>query len=441
MKQTWNEDLKEHRANGFISDVDDNSISNLIRLRYAERRQFWDTDNFNVYFAIDGNLGNIENKLVVGYDINRFDKAAGAGQNGARGYLSDVDGNSLTTVYNETEILSPAVGLFDLENPSNIIRYTAAYNIGSFAIPAQLLTTNGAYIQNVSTFYNFTLLLSLRQEWFKDKYNYDNAKATTSTNTAFLPRVGLSYQINKKFNVYGTYLTGFQPHVNTISLMPVIANNFFWAAESPSQFTPLESDLIELGLKSKLFRNRITASLALYRINQTNVLMQIPDDDADSGFVFSERGADRSQGFEMDITGFVSNNFQISGSYGYIDAKIVADENIELIGQRKEATPQHTANLWAKYDFGSNTALNGISLGLGLPYSGDKLGWYDRDLELPAYTVSDFALYYRPSAQNLEFTLKINNLLDATYWTGAINATRLFSGTPRNFMFTTNYKF
>jgi len=179
----------------------------------------------------------------------------------------------------------------------------------------------------------------------------------------------------------------------------------------------------------------------LYRINQTNVLMQIPDDNADSGFVFSERGADRSQGFEMDITGFVSNNFQISGSYGYIDAKIVADENIELIGQRKEATPQHTANLWAKYDFGSNTALDGISLGLGLPYSGDKLGWYDRDLELPAYTVSDFALYYRPSAQNLEFTLKINNLLDATYWTGAINATRLFSGTPRNFMFTTNYKF
>jgi len=40
MKQTWNEDLKEHRANGFISDVDGNSISNLIRLRYAERRQF-----------------------------------------------------------------------------------------------------------------------------------------------------------------------------------------------------------------------------------------------------------------------------------------------------------------------------------------------------------------------------------------------------------------
>jgi len=441
MKQTWNEDIKEHRANGFISDVEGNALPNLIRLRYAERRQFWDTDNLNAYLLVNGKIGNIENKLVIGYDFNSLNKAPGAGQNGARGYLSDDAGNTLTSDYNGTQILRPAVGLFDLENPSNIIRNTSGYNIGSFAIPTQLLTTNAVYIQNVTNIKNFTLLLSLRQEWFEDEYNYDRPNTTLSNNTALLPRVGLSYKLNDQFNIYGTYLTGFQPQVNTISLMPVIANNFFWGAESPSQFDPLESNLIELGVKSSLLNNRISASFAAYRIQQKNVLLQVPDEEAPGGFVFNQRGADRSQGFELDVTGFVSRNFQISGSYGYIDAIIEDDANPELIGQRKEATPQHTANLWVKYDIGQYAALSGVSFGLGLQYSGDKLGWYDRNLELPAYTVADFALYYRPTAQNLEFTLKINNILNEIYWTGAINNTRLFPGTPRNFMFITNYNF
>jgi len=45
MKQTWDEDLAEHRVGGSMVDIDGNVIPTLVRLRYDERQQFWETDN------------------------------------------------------------------------------------------------------------------------------------------------------------------------------------------------------------------------------------------------------------------------------------------------------------------------------------------------------------------------------------------------------------
>lgn len=436
MKQTFNEDLAEHRYDGFIEDVNGNTIDNLVKLRYAERKQFTETDVLSTYFSYDLEFGENKSTFVVGYDYNRFDQPTGNGQNGARRYNP---GETLD--YNGVEILSPVAGFYDLSNPNNIIRNTQAYPLTTFAIPTQLLTTHGAYIQNVTKIGKMTLLLSLRREWFKDDYRYDSPDGKVYENNALIPRVGLSYELVKNFNVYGTYLEGFQPQANTALLMPITASNFFWSADSPSEYDPLESNLIEFGAKAKLFNGAVDASLALFQIKQENILVQQEDLNAPNGFVYQQRGKDKSQGLEIDFSGYILPELQASASYSYIDAIIEEDANIDLEGKRKEATPEHSANLWLKYDFSKVKTLNGFSIGAGLLYSGDKLGWYDRDIILPSYTVADAVIYYQPNNANLEFNFKISNVLNETYWTGAINASRLFPGTPRNFMFSTTYKF
>ncbi len=443
MKQTWNEDLQEHRANGFISDVDGNTISNLVRFRYAERKQSWNTDNITAFLTFDLNFGKYDSKFVVGYDLHRFDKVIGSGINQARGYLKDNDGNSITEMYGDIEILSPAAGYFDLTNPSNIIRNTNAYNLSSGAITPQLLQTHGAYIQNVTKIEDFTLLFSLRNEWFTDDYNYASTEGSVSKFTALIPRVGLSYEINDKLNVYGTYLEGFQPHAYTTGLMPSVAN-YFWndsRLSILSTYKPLTSSLEEIGVKGKFLNGKINASIAAFRIRQKNILLINADATSDIGIEINQRGEDRSQGIEFDVNGNLLNNLQVSVSGSYVDAEIVKSDDPSLIGQRTEATPRWSGNLWAKYDFKRTSFLPGVSLGMGVQYSGDKLGWYDRDLVLPDYTVVEAAVYYKPSKSNLEFTLKLNNLFDTTYWTGALNNTRLFPGAPQNFMLTTSYKF
>ncbi|MEM9991869.1 MAG: TonB-dependent receptor, partial [Bacteroidota bacterium] len=88
MKQTWDEDLAEHRTeNRAAVDIDGNSIPSLAAMRYVERQQFWDTDNVNAFLNIDLESDNITNKIVLGYDGSRWERTLGGGQNTARRYL------------------------------------------------------------------------------------------------------------------------------------------------------------------------------------------------------------------------------------------------------------------------------------------------------------------------------------------------------------------
>ena len=448
MKQTWDEDLAEHRVEGSIVDIDGNVIPTLVRLRYDERQQFWETDNFSTYFTYDIKKKNITNKILVGYDATRWERKIGAGFLRARRYLTVSGGQSNfdatnpdnfeQTVIGDITIPTPSAAYFDLENPFNGARDTSDYNLAQLSIPANLNTSDGIYIQNQFKVGKFSALVNLRYEWFKDIFNYEADEEEFKT-SAFVPRIGLTYEITDKISAYTTYLEGFQPHTNTVSLSPT-AEGFFWAA-SPSRFDPLESSLNEIGLKGEFLNGKVFANLAFFEINQKNILLG-DTYDLDN---LTTRGKQRSRGFEMDFSGYVSPNFQIIASYGYTDAKIIEDAVEEFIGARIGGAPKHNANLWGRYDFTTQT-LKGIGLGLGMQYVDERFTWYnptyatDRVL-LPDYTVFDAAVYYKPNNGAIQLTLKVNNVFDKTYWLGGLNPSRLGPGAPRNFLLNATYKF
>ncbi len=449
MKQIWREDLQEHRAeNRFAVDSMGNTVDNLMALRFSQRQQLWDVDNLNAYFNFDLMSGTIGHRLLVGYDLHRWHRTNGGGQNTARGFLRN-DGTTSRTYdpadaadfqFIEIDGVSlprPNVDHFNLSNPSNAIRNIQGYVINSiFAIPANLSVTHAAYIQEQLKVGKLTALLSVRYEWFRDVTNYEQADEQVFRNEAFIPRLGLSYELTKNINVYATYLEGFQPQSNTTDLMPN-TERFFWDPNSAAQFDPLISDLKEIGAKGVFFDGDITMTVACYEINQENIL--IPSElDPD---LLVQRGADRSRGFEWDVAGYVLPNLQVNASYSFIDAEIVEDADETLVGERKENTPANNANLWMRYDFNNNSALSGLGLGLGVQHSGDRVPWFTRDFIVPAFTVFDAAVYYQPNNSNLQLMAKMNNLLDEIFWVGALNYARLFPGAPRNALLTVTYKF
>ena len=449
MKQTWREDLEEHRTtNAFAVDINGNPVNDMVAMRYVQRQQFWDVDNLNAYFNFDLNTGDVNHKVLVGYDLHRWNRKLGGGQNSARGYL--LNDGSVTNGYdpanadayqmmevNGVTMPVPNVAHFNLSNPSNTIKNVQNYTMNSvFAIPPNLSTTNAAYIQEQLKAGKLTALLSARYEWYEDMTNHGLSSEKSFKNESFIPRLGLSYEVSKNVNVYATYLQGYQPQSNTVTLMPS-TGAFFWATDSPAQYDPLISDLKEVGAKATMLDGAVTMSVALYEINQENIL--IPS--ADVPDLLVQRGADRSRGFEWDMSGYVMPNWQVFASYSYINAEIVEDADEVLEGERKENTPQNSANLWTRYDFESKGALRGLGLGLGMQYSGDKVPWFTRDFMVPAYTIFDAAVYYKPVNSNMQLMVKVNNLLDETYWLGAQNYTRLFPGAPRNALLTVTYKF
>lgn len=448
MKQTWDEDLAEHRVDGTAVDIDGNVIPTLARMRYDQRQQFWETDNFSTYFTYDIKNDKVTNKMLVGYDATRWERKIGAGFLRARRYLTVNGGQSnfdpanpdnfQQMVVDGVTMPVPAVPHFNLENPFNGARNTNGYSLSELSIPANLTASSGLYFQNQFKIGKFSALVNLRYEWFNDIFDYEGDEEEFKTN-AFVPRLGLTYEITNDISAYATYLEGFQPHTNTVSLSPT-AEGFFWAA-SPSRFDPLESSLLEVGVKGEFLNGKIFANLAVFNITQKNILLG----DTYNLDTLTTRGEQRSSGFEMDISGYVTPNFQLTASYGFTDAKIVEDAIEAFIGERIGGAPKHNTNFWGRYDF-MNKTLKGIGIGFGVQYVDERFTWYnptyaiDRVL-LPEYTVFDAAVYYKPNNTGIQLTLKLNNLFNDTYWLGGLNPSRLGPGAPRNLLLNATYKF
>ncbi|UYQ94166.1 TonB-dependent receptor [Chitinophaga horti] len=451
MKQTWEEDLQEHRTtNAYAPDINNQPVTSMVGMQFVQRAQHWNTDNVNVYFNFRFATAAIKHELLVGYDLSSWRKMMGGGQNAARGYLlkdgsiasSFVPANAAnyqTITYNGATLPKPNVAHFDLNNPSYTMRNINDYTFNSrVVIPSALTTIHALYVQEQLRWQKLIVLLGLRHDWFKDITNYKANRELSFTNSRLLPRIGVTYAATKQVNVYATYVEGYQPQSNTATLLPS-TGSYLWTDQSAARFKPLISNLKEFGVKTAWWNGRLSANAAVFEINQQNLLMNANLPAYPDSVV--TRGAERSRGFELDITGRLLPNWQVYASYSYIDARIMEDNNPALKDARKQNTPYNSANLWTRYDFRKNSRLKDIGIGAGVQHNGDRVPWFDRSFKTPAYTLLDLALYYHPGNGNMQLALNVNNVLNDTYWIGAQNYQRLFPGAPRNAMLTATYNF
>ncbi|WP_443946793.1 TonB-dependent receptor domain-containing protein [Pedobacter sp. AW1-32] len=443
MKQTWNEDLLEHRTtNAFAVDVNNQPIASLAAMQAVQRQQKWNTDNLSTYLNLNGNTFGLTHKLVLGFD--RFDtqKYRGGGQNTALGYrLKDgtIAGKYdpakkdlyLMAVVNGVNAPVPNVAHFNLANPSYTLKNLSDYIFTKTEIPPAYYLVNAVYLQDQIQLQKFILTVGLRQEWYQDFTNYKLSNETKISQHKLLPKFGLTYALHTHINLYGTYLRGYQPQGNTSSLVIV-------PPPAGTNYKPLESDLKEVGAKSEWLNQKLMVNFSVFEINQKNLLINA-NDPVDVNLLV-ERGAQRSRGIEVEASGFIRPNWQFNAGYSFIDAIVLADYNPEFVGQRVQNTPKHSASLWTRYNFENVKNLAGLGIGAGIQYSGNKLPLYIRNFTLPGYTLLDAALYYSPEGTKVQFALNVNNVLNKTYWVGAQNYLRLFPGTPRNLMFNVSYR-
>jgi iron complex outermembrane receptor protein len=442
MKQNWNEYLLEHRTNNaFAVDENNDPIRTLAGMITVQRQQKFTTDNLSSYFAINANTFGLAHKVVLGYDGIVTQKLRGGGTNTAQGYrlkdgtitarydVSKKDLYQFNTI-NGSIAPVPNVAHFNLLNPSYTLKNLNDYIFNKVEIPPAYYLVNGIYLQDQIKYNKFTLAVGIRQEWYDDYTNYNLSTESKISYHKLLPRVGLTYALNKNINIYSTYLQGYQPQGNTANLVIV-------PPPAGSIFKPLESDLKEVGGKSEWLNGNLMVNVSMFEINQKNLLMNANDPLDVNRLV--ERGAQRSRGLEVEASGFLKPNWQFNAGYSYIDATITDDFNASLIGERVQNTPKHSASLWTRYNFEAKK-FQGIGVGAGLQYSGDKLPLYIRNFVIPAYTIVDAAVYYSPVASKVQLSMNVNNVLNKTYWVGAQNYLRLFPGTPRNVMFNVTYK-
>jgi iron complex outermembrane receptor protein len=249
---------------------------------------------------------------------------------------------------------------------------------------------------------------------------------------AFVPTVGLVFEPDSRWSLYASYASSFDPQAVTAL-----------DATGRNTFDPERGRQFEAGVKADLFERKVEATLSAFDVVRTNVLIDI------EGGAFEQVGEETSDGVELDLRVQPTAGLQTILGYTYTNARLTGDRPLatrpDRTGARLINSAKNAFNVWLRYDLGRAGAFNGLGLGLGLIYRGDRPGTLpaavvrgdpvpgqpisSRVIDLPAYFRADAGLYYvKP---RYELTLRINNVFDELYYESAFNSIQIRPGRPR----------
>jgi len=406
-------DDKRHAANVYLRDAAWSHGDSSISVAYSEWNTKMDADNITGYFSGDFNTGKIGHKALLGYDYN-----ASLFNWGTYRYSTSDIGS--INVYDPAKSSTLDGSLYAL----GVFNYDRVNKTKDYA--------SGVYFQDqISILERLKVLLGLRYESYTFRLAYQSPTENEVSQKAWLPKVGITYNLPSNTHVYGSYITGFQP-VSSGSLV-------FGTVEGGGELKPEYSNQFEFGVKQELFNKNLLLTVAAYQIRKINVTQLTNPSVIDANDrIWRQLGEVTSKGFEVEANGQISRSFSVNAAYNYNDAKITEDLVETNIGLKQGLAPAHQGNIWAKYEASGSGALKGFGLGAGISFSSKTPMLQAPTLTTPGYSVLDAALSYR--INRVMLNLNINNIANKRYYTGAVRATeRFYTGAPRNIMFRIGY--
>jgi iron complex outermembrane recepter protein len=438
LKYKYNEDLMEHRtSNAYGVDSAGRQLPTLMQMQTIRRYDEQVDDALATYAVADFGFGPTKHQALLGYDYSQTvvpeGSSASSSASGYRNasntgviakfdpkkksnYLLDAKGNPV-----------PNVPHFDLENPDYSLAQIEDYIINSRTetVPSKGFS-HAVYLQDQITFGPLKALLGLRREYYVNLLDYREPDEKWVEQYAWIPRVGLVWTVVPDLSLYGSYAQGFQPQSAAQMADP---------ERFGGPFDPMTSHSFEAGAKADLFKKRVSATIAAYRITRNNILVNALDPtNVDR---LTQRGQEQGQGLELDVQGQVTPALHLNLNGALNKTEITEDSDAANIGREPAHAPNVQAGLWARYNI-LRGSLRGIGIGAGGNHV-DEQNTNDITLKLPAYQVYDAALYYNVS--KFQLALKVNNLFDETHWTGGFGYNRLFPGQPRHFYTSVAYTF
>lgn len=346
----------------------DETTGNVTRL-FADRE--YHSDDYSIQTNVVGefNTGAIEHTLLAGIDLNfnRFDER-----------FTRIDFANPTTL----NIFNPAYGA-PRPDLSDVMPFP------SFDTESDRY---GFFLQDQIEFSEqFILVGSLRYDIvdFRNLTNRDSDR----NDDAFSPRIGAVYKPLETVSLYANYSESFEPSAGSTA--------------TGDSLTPQQSSGFEVGIKAELLDNSLFATLSYFDITKKNVATTDPN----NPFFSVATGEQRSQGVELDITGEITPGWNIIANYAYTDARITQD-NTNSVGNRLSNSPQHSAGLWTTYRIQTGD-LEGLGLGLGVNYVGERFGDLANSYEVDDYWLTNAALFYEQN--DWRFGLNFNNVFDINY--------------------------
>ncbi|MDO8263306.1 MAG: TonB-dependent siderophore receptor [Gallionella sp.] len=292
-------------------------------------------------------------------------------------------------------------------------------------------TGYGLYVQDlVQVAPHWKLLAGLRYDNLTGDYSTfaipTNAAGPVTTSSYSMKvsevskRVGVLYQPDELHSYHFSAATSFNTSGEAYSLS---ANN--------QDIPPEQSINLELGAKLDSADKRFTTRLALFRSTKlhernTDPLVNL----------VTLSGKRHVAGFEVDMAGKLTPQWEIYGSYMWIpEANIdIGVAGSEGQGTRPSLTPEHSGTVWNTYQITSQWRV-----GLGVNFRGEQTPIRNPGWTVDGYVTGDLMAEYRI---NDKFTLKgnVNNITNKLY-ADALYTGHYIPGAGRTVQMTLNAKF
>ena len=256
------------------------------------------------------------------------------------------------------------------------------------------------------------VIAGLRVDYFDLQYhNNRTGDDLRRIDTLVSPRGAIVYKPVTPVSIYGSY---------TVSFLPSSGDQFSSLTTVTQQVKPEQFSNYELGAKWDVQRN-LALTTAVYRLDRTNTRSTDPNDPTR----IVQTGSQRTNGYELGLSGTMTSNWQIAGGYAYQNAFITSATAAAALGAVVGQVPHQTVSLWNRYQ-----VLPRVGAGLGLLYRTDMYATIDNSVTLPGYLRADAAVYVSLSPK-LRIQANVENVFDRSYFVNADSNTNISPGSPR----------
>lgn len=334
-------------------------------------------------------------------------------------------------------------GAFDIAtfDPTNwdpgSVSYPAVLEYGAVRSEQRIEQSSAYTTARLSLTDPLTFIIGARLDWYAlDKVQYDGdypyGEVNLKAYRELTPYLGAVYELSDNYSIYASATRIFQPQSEQ--------------SISGSVLKPIEGTNYEVGLKGEHFDGRLNSSVALFQIDLENLPEAIS---AAAGACrdpfatcYASAGKIRSRGVEVELSGALSENWQISAGYTYNTAERIKASDYAPIGTYTQGKR-----------YGTNLPANLFKLATSYRLPGDMQHWKigasvrtqsqiysPYGVKQGGYTLVDSFVSYDVNG-HLQVNLNLNNLFDKRYYSSISESIGgNFFGEPRNFMVTARYK-
>ncbi len=235
------------------------------------------------------------------------------------------------------------------------------------------------------------------------RYDYFDVDGISTTNTLVSRidrmvswRAGAVFHPKQHGSIYAAYGTSLNPSLEGLSY-----------GTANTAIEPEKTYTFEIGSKWDLFKERLSLSGAVFRVDKTNARTPgaLPDDPPQV-----LQGTQRVNGIELGASGNLTRAWNVFASYTLLDSEIAKSNTPAEIGKALQNTPRNSGSIWTTYQFPFK-----LNAGGGLRFVDRRFGNNTNTRQVDGYWTLD-AMASFPVSEHLDLRLNLFNMNDAYYF-------------------------